>query len=199
MLQTARATTCASCVHAAQEKRQKQLAAAYAWSTKTKHKALTALLSYASFRRTRAQQTVAACHHCALTRKSGVLAAWRSLARYLAPIRTGLEKIAHKVSTRSGMAKSTLFSSNWHRRCAVLLRDLSSVCSKVAFLVPFNSPYGEYVHTCSLCRSVTTTASGSCLLLGASCATSQACCRLPWAASGVVCWLPRSWAGGASK
>lgn len=137
MLQTACATTCASCVHAVQEKRQKQLAAAYAWSTKTKHKALTALLSYASFRRTRLQQTVAARHHCAVTRKAGVLAAWRSLARYLAPIRTGLEMITHKVSTPSGMAKSTLFSSSWRRRCAILLRDLSTVCTKVAFLVPY--------------------------------------------------------------
>lgn len=81
-----------------QEKRQKQLAAAYAWSTKTKLKALTALLSYASFRRTRAQQTLAAGHHCAVTRKAGVLVAWHSLARYLAPIRTGLEQITHKVS-----------------------------------------------------------------------------------------------------
>jgi hypothetical protein len=80
-----------------QEKHQKQVAAAYAWSTKTKHKALTALLSYSQFRLMRAQQTIAARHNCTMTRKAGVLAAWRDLARYLAPIRRALDVMTHKV------------------------------------------------------------------------------------------------------
>lgn len=81
-----------------QEKQQKQVAATYAWSTKTKHKAFTALLSYSQFRRTRAQQTIAARHHHVMTWKAGVLGAWRGLARYLAPIRTAVDVMTHKVS-----------------------------------------------------------------------------------------------------
>jgi hypothetical protein len=80
-----------------QEKHQKQVAAVYAWSTKMKHKVLMALLSYSQFRRTRAQQSIAARHHCILTRKAGVLAAWRDLARYLAPIRRTLDVLTSKV------------------------------------------------------------------------------------------------------
>jgi hypothetical protein len=80
-----------------QEKRQKQVAAAYAWSAKTKHKALMALLSYSQFRRTHAQQTIAARHHCVMTRKACLLAAWRDLARYLVPIRRTLDVLTSKV------------------------------------------------------------------------------------------------------
>ena len=83
-----------------QEKQQKQVAAAFAWSSKAKLKALTALLSYSEFRRTRAQQTIAARHHWVMTRKAGVMSAWHGLARYLAPIRTALDVMASRVSRR---------------------------------------------------------------------------------------------------
>jgi len=82
-----------------QEKRQKDVAAAYAWSAKTKHKALLALLAYSHFRVMRAQQTIAARHHCALRRKASILAAWRGLARYLVPIRRALHVMTSRVST----------------------------------------------------------------------------------------------------
>jgi hypothetical protein len=81
-----------------QEKQQKQVAATYAWSSRTKHKALTALLSYSTFRRTRVQQTIAARHHWAVTRKAGVMSAWQGLARYLAPIRAALDVMTSRVS-----------------------------------------------------------------------------------------------------
>jgi hypothetical protein len=93
----ARHFTAPACACPLQEKHQKQVAASYAWSTKTKHKALTALLAYAQFRHTRAQQTIAARHHWALTRKAGVLRAWRGVARYLAPVRRALETMTSRV------------------------------------------------------------------------------------------------------
>jgi hypothetical protein len=55
------------------------------------------MLAYAEFRRTRAQQSLAARHHCRQRSKAAVLGAWLGAARYLAPIRRALTTIMSKV------------------------------------------------------------------------------------------------------
>lgn len=144
-----------------QEKHQKQVAAAYAWSTKTKHKALTALLSYSQFRLTRAQQTVAARHHCAMTRKAGVLAAWRPCTLSGAnPHSAGRHD---PQSETLAMGRLTVFGMPLRLGCVGLYE-----CLRVT----------DYLVLCVCDCSGTTTASDSCLQAGAWCATTQNLLRM---------------------
>lgn len=92
-----------------QEKRQKSIAADFAHTMVTKRKALGVLLAYAEFRRIRAQQTLAARHHCRQHTKAAVLGAWRAAAGYLAPIRRALHTIATKVGVQG-----RLTAGQWH-------------------------------------------------------------------------------------